>query len=211
VPLLNRYPQADPTVLIWTLLAQRLSVGALPTSIGVLLVDPVTCWALGRFLRDGTTYQYRPVQVFVEDRAPQLVLAPLGMAIDALLTHVGVPFGNQQCIRNGMLTGRQIDSAHNVVEEDTEMIAVRRFPAVENPTPCIECGWCVDHSPTALNPAKLYHQNFAGGPGGDGREARHCIDCGLCSYVCPTRLPLTQRIVDLRATLNALKSANVTG
>jgi Na+-translocating ferredoxin:NAD+ oxidoreductase RnfC subunit len=30
------------------------------------------------------------------------------------------------------------------------------------------------------------------------REALHCIGCGLCSYVCPTRLPLTQRTLRLR-------------
>ena len=201
LPLLNCYPQADPTVLLWTLLAQRLPVGASPVTRGVLVVDSVACWALGRFLRAGNPYEHRPVQVLAAGAAPRLLLAPIGLPIDTLLQHAGLEFLNQQCIRNGMLAGQEITPADEVVEEDTEIIAVRPFPAAENPTPCIECGWCVDHCPTALNPAKLYHLSPAAAATPDGREARHCIDCGLCSYVCPTRLPLTQRIVELRTAL----------
>ncbi len=201
IPLLNVYPQGDPTVLIWSLLAKKLPVGALPTTLGVLMIDPVTLWALGRFLRTGIPYRDRPVQIFSADTAPKLVLASIGMPIDTLLERANLKFSDQQCIHNGMLTGQEIIPAHNVVQEDTEIISLRPFPATENPTPCIEGGWCVDHCPTALNPAKLYHltTGLAALSTSEIREAQHCIDCGLCSYVCPTRLPLTQRIVELRA------------
>jgi Na+-translocating ferredoxin:NAD+ oxidoreductase subunit C len=200
MPLLNVYPQADPTVLIWTLLARKLPVGALPPAADVLMLDPVTCWALGQFVRSGETYQQRPVQIFSADTAPRLVLAPIGMPIDTLLNRLELKHQHRQCIRNGMLTGEEIDPATTVVAEDTEMISTRHRPVLEKPTPCIECGWCVDHCPTALNPARLYHTAIATpNAGADAGEARHCIECGLCSYVCPTRLPLSQNITQLRA------------
>jgi electron transport complex protein RnfC len=200
VPLLNVYPQADPTVLIWTLLGQKLCVGELPPVADVLMLDPVACWALGRFVRQSDLYRRRPVQIFSADAAPQVVLASIGMPIDALLTQLELKYTHRQCIRNGMLTGEEIDPAASVIAGDTEMLSLRPRPAVENPSPCIECGWCVDHCPTALNPAQLYHGALAAPHAGmEAGESRHCIECGLCSYVCPTRLPLMRTIAELRS------------
>ena len=39
---------------------------------------------------------------------------------------------------------------------------------------------------------------------GDALESRNCIGCGLCSYVCPTRLPLATQIIRLRTEISAL-------
>jgi len=198
VRLLNVHPQGDPTILLRSLFGARLPVGAPPPSVGALMLDPVACWALGRFLRSGTPCHYRPVQVFAFGTTPRLLLAPRGQTVAALLDQCGLPYAGQQCICNGMLSGRQIDPAAERIADDTEMLSLRPIPVAEEPFPCIECGWCLDHCPTALNPAKLYHLALAQRAPNDVREAQFCIDCGLCSYVCPTRLPLTQRIVDLR-------------
>ena len=48
VPLRGDYPQTDPTLMLFTLLARRLTPGKLPTTKKVFLVDAATAVAIGR-------------------------------------------------------------------------------------------------------------------------------------------------------------------
>jgi electron transport complex protein RnfC len=188
--LLNRYPQADPTMLVRKLFGGRLAAGALPTQAGRMIVDPVSCWAIGRFLRTGQAFTERPLQIFMqadskeaaspsssEPQEPRLV-----MGIDAT----------------------------------TESIAFREPAPAEKATACLACGWCVDVCPTGLTPVHLMQlsQNLDAVPEKStevpailrstaARESLHCIGCGLCTYVCPTRLPLMAATLHLRSRVSA--------
>src|SRR5262249_52579960 len=68
-----------------------------------------------------------------------------------------------------------------------------------NPDPCIRCSWCLEGCPTRVQPAALLEAAQLQ----DARMAHRfgleaCIECGLCSYLCPSRLPLLQAIRGLR-------------
>jgi electron transport complex protein RnfC len=102
-----------------------------------------------------------------------------------------------------MMAGMLINPATETITGHTEALALRPPPRAEKPAACIECGWCVDHCPTQLNPVGLYDlaRSAADAHAALASEAEFCIGCGLCSYVCPTRLPLTRTIIDLRQRL----------
>ncbi len=216
VPLLNRYPQAHPTLLMWSLFAKRLPVGRSPVRVNRMVLDPVTCWALGRYLRSGEAFSRRPVQVYAPTREkpePRVALVEIGEAATMLCERLRIPLLHRQVIVNGLLAGEEVDPVHFRVQADTDSITVREVPVAETPSPCFACGWCVDVCPTALNPVNLldlaeHAQHAAGGTESaaisallrshEARESLHCVGCGLCSYVCPTRLPLTQQTLRLR-------------
>lgn len=209
-PLLNRYPQAHPTLLFWTLLGKRLHVHALPSTRDWLMLDAVTCWALGRHLRGGLPFDQRPVQLFDEEAEPRLLMARLGEPLPDFCRRHGITrdLPATQIILNGMLAGT-LAAPDFRITGDTESIALRQPAQREEPTPCIACGWCVDVCPTGLNPVALLElaQQAAQSPRlpRAARESRHCIACGLCTYVCPTRLPLMQQVLDLRAHIRAAR------
>ncbi len=198
-PLLAPYPRAHPTVLLWTLYGQRLPVGELPARGGYLMIDPVTLWALGRYLLNHQKFTHRPIEIFAADQEPRISIVELGITTGQLLKDQRINVDAEQIIRNGMMSGEEI-SVDTQIAATTESLSVRSRPAVENPNPCIECGWCVDHCPTDLNPLHLYEleQDSLHMALSECSEAAYCIGCGLCSYVCPTRLPLTQCTLNLR-------------
>jgi len=269
-PLLNRYPQAHPTILTRSLFGKRLPVGSLPVRQSLLVVDPLTAWALARFLRDGQTFDCRPVQLFVQGvSAPRLVMGRLGQAAipppppaveaisgqaapndapvirppapDALLGETIAQFCKRhkvdvtgmQVIRNGMMAGEIVDPHSACISAATESITLREPVDVENPSACLACGWCVDVCPTGLTPVRLMqlsekiptgvdiaHGHLPAstpranaGPNAvkslltsrEARESLHCISCGLCSYVCPTRLPLMSETLRLRERVVAAR------
>ena len=201
--VLNTYPRAHPTLLVRSLFGAKLPPESLPNRVHRVIIDPVAAWALGRLARGGELPKDRPVQIFEDCKSPRLVLARVGMKVDELLIREKVEIAGQQVIRNGMLLGEEIDAGQTVIDWRTEMLAVRGQPILELSNPCISCGWCVDHCPTALAPVRLYEQSLmaANHRRGESLEARHCIGCGLCSYVCPTRLPLAAQVVRLRTEL----------
>ena len=220
-PLLNRYPQAHPTILIRSLTGNRLSVGRLPTARNLLVVDTVSLWALGRYLRTGEPFTSRPVQLFTQymppapPAPPRLVIARVGESIADFAGRFNVTIAGKEIILNGMLAGRVV-TPDSPITIDTDSISIREPTDPELSSPCIACGWCVDVCPTALNPVQLMQiaEKIAPSIGISAsapqaaariplpllaRESLHCIACGLCSYVCPTRLPLMQETLRLRA------------
>jgi electron transport complex protein RnfC len=213
--VLSQYPMAHPTILMRRMFGKRLPVGRLPVRVNRMVVDPLSCWALGRWLRTGRRFTERPVQLFTraqKDGAAKMVMATITETVEALCARHGVSTAGMQVIVNGMLAGEEVDASLARIETWTESVSVRDMPMAEFPTPCFSCGWCVDVCPTALNPVSLLKladeaQRGGGVEGligatelrsGEARESLHCIGCGLCSYVCPTRLPLTQRTLRLR-------------
>jgi electron transport complex protein RnfC len=73
----------------------------------------------------------------------------------------------------------------------TDIEAERTHQWVE---PCIRCAHCLDACPIFLEPAAL------GALAINGQYARmadeyhlmDCFECGCCSFVCPSHIPLTQ-------------------
>jgi electron transport complex protein RnfC len=37
-----------------------------------------------------------------------------------------------------------------------------------------------------------------------------CVHCGICTYVCPARLPLAQRVQELKRSIYVLRRARAT-
>lgn len=69
--------------------------------------------------------------------------------------------------------------------------------------PCSNCLACHNYCPAGLYPSYLYH--LIKGDRGEDASAlglEKCFSCGLCSFVCPSNIPLTQV---LKAALNGQK------
>ncbi len=208
-PLINRYPLGHPSILLRALLGLKLEPGASPAALGVILLDPMTCWLLGCWIEFGTQPSWRPVEIFTHNAMPRVVAANLGHTLAQVLTASGIAYQDRQCIVNGMMAGTLVDPESTRLEAWIRMISIRPNPRTEEAVDCIRCGWCVSACPVGLNPAGLMAQArvIDGLPAIAARESSACIDCGLCSYVCPSRLPLAVTIHSLKAGVRPANSS----
>jgi electron transport complex protein RnfC len=201
-PIANDYPQADPTLLLYELLGRRLRPGRLPTEQGVLVIDPATALAIGRYalLQEPMLQSPLVVRDHVMDRSHFLV-TPIGTTLGEILEKINVP--RSACVLRGGDLLRDVRLSSDFVIGGGELVIhIAGLQAAVNPDPCIRCGWCVQACPTRVQPADVLDAVQLD----DMDQAEHagieaCIECGICSYVCPSFLPLLAGIRKMKRTI----------
>ncbi len=195
VPLRNDYPQADPSLLLFTLFHRRLPPGRLPTDRGVLLVDAAAAVDVGR---PGTG----SVAVAVRDHfagRTHLLDVPEGLPLADVLRSVDVDPASAVVRAGEFLRDRFVPANTPVTAAGERVFHVTAAALAANPDPCVRCGWCVEACPTRIHPAGLLDAAQRSDPTLAARYGlAGCIECGICSYVCPTRLPLLAAIRGLK-------------
>ena len=195
LPLHGDYPQADPSLALFSLLRRRLPAGALPTAVNAVLIDAAAAADVVR--PDG------PVNVAVRDhfaRRTHLLAVPAGTPLGDVLRFADVDPATA-VLRAGDFLRDQLAAPDEPVTAAGERVfhaSAAALPA--NPDPCVRCGWCVEACPTRVHPAGLLDAAQRADPALARRYGlAGCIECGICTYVCPTRLPLLASIRQLRA------------
>ena len=197
VPLRNDYPQADPSLLLFTLLHRRLPPGRLPTECGVLLVDGAAAVDVGR-----STLAPASVDVAVRDHfagRTHLLSVPTGTALGDVLRFVEVDPAVALLRAGEFLRDRFVSPDLAVTSAGERVFHATARTLAANPDPCVRCGWCVEACPTRVHPAGLLDAAQQSDPALAERYGLSgCIECGICSYVCPTRLPLLASIRQMK-------------
>lgn len=107
----------------------------------------------------------------------------------------------EKVMKNGVLNGTPIYNLDSKIDENVKSIlflSKEDLPKQEKYS-CIRCSKCLRKCPKGLNPIKLYElakrkekDEFIKF-GGD-----KCIDCNLCTYICPSNMELAQEIKTFR-------------
>lgn len=198
--LKTRYPQGAEKQLIWATLGRAVPKGQLPAAAGALVHNVGTAVAIADAVESRKPLMERVVTVSGRVNKPGNYRVLLGTLVSDLIEAAGGFSGPvARVIAGGPMTGPALGSLDVPVVKGTSGIVAlgpeEAAPAIDGDQPCIRCGRCVEACPMALHPFAI--ANYAG-VGADHMTERFfaldCIECGCCSYVCPTRRPLVQLI-----------------
>ena len=200
----TKYPQGSEKMLIMALFGIEIPSGALPVSLGMVMNNVGTLAALGRLLPAGEGLTERVITITGPGVArPGDYRVPLGTPLSFVLDWAGAPAAEteaRQVILGGPMMGQAITSLDTPITKGVSGILVFRSRDLVNRDgqatyPCIKCGECVESCPMGLNPSTLgmlaakreYDQM------GDHFHLGDCFECGCCTYVCPSNIPLVQQ------------------
>jgi electron transport complex protein RnfC len=205
IALSHKYPIGLDRMLVNVLTGREVPIEGEPFDVGVAVVTAATCFAVFRQIACQTPAVGRVVTVSGQ-RAGKCgnIWAPFGMSIRELVGQdVELPL-----VHGGAMTGLVCyDDA--VVGPSTNAVLALRANVMAPPGPCIRCGWCTDHCPARLNVAALNDMFELGQVAKAARAgALASLGCGVCSYVCPARLPLTQRVRKLKQVIRSQARQN---
>ena len=206
-----KYPQGAEKQLIKAILDKEVPSGCLPADVGCVVSNVHTAIAIYEAVVQGKPCYERVVTVSggsVVD--PRNVLVRIGTPIQALLDFCGGLLGEPAAlIGGGPMTGPPVLDVYGPVVKTLSGISALSYEEAgfDVNRPCIRCSRCVRACPAGLTP------NLLGDYSNRGMteqviwlRAQDCIECGLCSYVCPSKRALVTWIKKGKADCAALRA-----
>ena len=208
----TKYPSGGAKQLTKILTGLEVPHGARSSSIGVLMHNVGTTFAIKRAIVDGEPLIER-VTTLTGDALPDLgnFWVPLGTPVGYLLQQMGLKrtVTEQLTIMGGPLMGFTILDGDMPIVKISNCILVpskNEFSDTNDEQNCIRCGRCADACPVGLLPQQLYW--FSRGEDHEKAKAYNlfdCIECGSCAYVCPSNIPLVQYYRQEKAKLREIE------
>ncbi len=209
----TKYPQGAEKMLIKSLLGLDVPAGGLPSQVGVVVNNVGTLALLGRLLPRGEGLIERVVTLAGPGiKKPGDYWIPLGTTLREILDWAGDPACTErEVILGGPMMGQAATALDIPVTKGTSGILVfdrRMLQTVSHSEwACIHCSECVNVCPMGLNPTQL--GMLAAKREYDDMAAHYhlgdCFECGCCSYVCPSHIPLVQQFRAAKAFLRERK------
>ena len=162
--------------------------------MGVVVHNVATAYAVSRAVLDKQPLIERVITISNNTGEPRgNYLAAIGTPIAEL---PGItPAEGDKVICGGPMMGRAVTSLQATVTKGSSGFLVLREARKPQAQACIRCSRCVSACPMGLEPYLLSvygKQHMA-----DEAEAAYvtdCIECGSCSYICPSHRPLLDYI-----------------
>lgn len=208
--LKTKYPQGAERQLIYATTGRQINSSMLPADAGCIVNNVDTVVAVYRAVIEGRPLIERIVTVTGDAVAnPRNFRVKIGTGYDELIEEAGgFKVQPEKIICGGPMMGFGMFDLHvPTTKTSTALLALSKddVSAME-PSPCINCGRCVEVCPGRVMPSKLadYAEHFDEESflANDGME---CCECGCCSFICPAKRPLTQEIKSMRKILLAKK------
>lgn len=218
VSLPSEYPQGLEKTLVYTLTGRIIPEGKLPSDVGCVMFNVTSAAFFAHYLETGIPFVWKTVTVDGSAvREPKNVTAPIGTSLRDVLTFANADFEDLgKVLYGGPMMGIAAYNLDDPIYKNTSaVIGLNKKDSLpKTQYPCIHCGKCVEHCPVGLNPtafmkAMKIESKDERAEALTNASVLSCVDCGSCSYVCPSRRPLAENNKlakqDLRATLAAKK------
>lgn len=211
VGLKVKYPQGAEKQLIKAVLGREVPSGCLPAEVGCIVSNVHTAIAVAEAVISGISSYQRVVTISggaVYD--PRNVLVRVGTPLRQVIDFCGGMSSPEIIVAGGPMTGRIITNLDGPVVKNLSGVLLLRKDEVreELNEPCIRCARCIDHCPMGLQPNFL--AEWSTKEMIEQAEKNHimdCIECGLCSFVCPAQRGLSRFIQDGKKAVRAKKTA----
>ncbi len=192
VLLPSKYPQGSEKQLVKALTGREVPSNQLPHQIGILVHNVSTAWAAARVVRTG----FPPLERIVTVTGPGIkqpgnYLVPIGTQLSDLIDAAGGFAGSPgKVVVGGPMMGiAQADLRAPVTQfVNGVLLLPEEQSSYPEPIACIKCARCVDVCPVFLLPMRL--EAYAMNKRWDDAAmfgAEDCIECGCCTYICPSK------------------------
>ncbi len=198
-PLKVQYPQGGEKQLIDAVIRRQVPSGALPISVGAVVQNVGTAFAVYEAVQKNKPLVERVVTITGKDvKKPCNVLSRIGVPVNNLIDHAGgLPETTGKIISGGPMMGKAIASVEVPVTKGTSGVLIIPTLAAKRKQmrDCIRCTKCVTVCPMGLNPTLLMNlTEYSVWDDAEKNRITDCIECGSCSYTCPADRPLLDYI-----------------
>lgn len=199
LPLKVQYPQGGEKQLIDAILRRQVKSGALPISVGAVVQNIGTSYAVYEAVQKNKPLVERVVTVTGKAIAnPSNLRVRIGTPISDLIEAAGgLPEDTGKIIGGGPMMGKALMNTEVPVIKGTSgiLLLTKKESARKPVYNCIRCAKCVAVCPMGLQPTQLMTTTeFSNWDLAEKLHITDCVECGSCSYTCPSNRPLLDYI-----------------
>ncbi len=204
-----KYPQGSEKQLIKSITNREVASGALPISVGVVVNNVGTAFAVYEAIQKNKPLIERVITVTGKSLAkPSNFMVRLGTPVAKLIEAAGgMPENTAKVISGGPMMGKAITTVDIPVTKGTSGILIlggTEGHRVQEQN-CIRCGRCVNACPMGLEPYLFMPLAQNEDWERCGKEKiLDCMECGSCSFSCPANRPLLDYIRLGKATVTKI-------
>lgn len=195
----TKYPQGDSKRLSEAVVNRIVPPNGVTNNVGVFLTNVGTTLAFYEAVIEGRASYERVITVSGSGiNKPKNILVKIGTPVKDIIDFCG-GFKDDfvEIVCGGPMTGKSVFDLNSPITKTTSGILVFSNKEVqqEKESPCIKCSRCIDHCPANINPTEINAAILK-----DEIEicnelrADQCMECGICSFVCPAKRNLSQSI-----------------
>lgn len=199
VPLKVKYPQGGEKQLIKAVTGREVPSGSLPISVGAVVTNVATTYAVYEAVQKNKPLFERVVTVTGKTlKKPSNFKVRIGTPVSELIEAAGgMPEDCGKIINGGPMMGKAVANIEIPVTKGTSGILM--IPGKEakrsETMPCIRCSRCVSVCPMGLEPYLLMTVSEKQlWENAENEKIMDCIECGSCSFTCPANRPLLDYI-----------------
>ena len=200
MPLQLRYPQGGEKQLIAAVTGRQVPPPpALPISVGAVVCNASSAVAVYEAVQKNKPLIERVVTITGKHLAhTHNFKVRFGTSYKTLIDQAGgVPEGDVKILNGGPMMGRAVVELSAPLLKGCSGVTIisGKEAARRKEHACIKCAKCVSACPMGLEPYLL--SKLAQNKMWDRAEEHNtvdCIECGCCSYTCPSNLPLLDYI-----------------
>jgi H+/Na+-translocating ferredoxin:NAD+ oxidoreductase subunit C len=211
----DTYPSALPHLIMKDILGKVVPAGKNPEDIGVCFISAEAVASIGNAFNSGQIPVTKTFTLVNKDGSKTLVSARIGTPASDIFTALNITLNeNDRIIFGGPMTGSSVYSEDYPVQPDTDAIIVQDrddIPVISD-YPCTNCGDCLRVCPVNIQVGMLVRLLEGGHyeEAADQYDLYSCIECGLCSYVCVSGMPIFQYIRSAKYELGRANTAEAT-
>lgn len=194
-----KYPQGGEKQLVHALLKREVPSGGLPIDVGVVVFNVGTAYAAYEAVMKNRPLIDRIVTVTGKSlEKPSNFQIRIGTPISYLVEKAGgLPEDTAKVINGGPMMGKALPTLDvPIVKGSSGILLIGKNEARRKEVkPCIRCTKCVTVCPMGLEPYLLMTLSEKGMyERMESDKVMDCIECGSCSYTCPSSRPLLDYI-----------------
>lgn len=202
------YPTGAEKSLITRLTGREVGPGALPADVHSIVLNVSTIRAVRRAVILGEPLIDRVVSITGDAvKDAKNLLARIGTPIESLIQDCGGLEGDvDKIILGGPMMGRPLKHEATALTKSITSITVLgpKDTKVGERQACIMCSECLNVCPVNLQPI-LISEAYERGQIEEAKAlgAMDCIECGNCSYICPSKIPILDNIRKAKSAIRA--------
>ena len=194
-----KYPQGGEKQLVQALLNREVPSGGLPIDVGVVVFNVGTALAVYEAVMKNRPLIDRVVTVTGKSlEKPSNFVVRIGTPVSSLIEKAGgLPEATTKVINGGPMMGKALSTLDvPVVKGSSGILLIDEKEARRKEVkPCIRCTKCVSVCPMGLEPYLLMTLSEKSlFDRMEPEKVMDCIECGCCSYTCPSSRPLLDYI-----------------